>query len=75
MEKWEKYFIVDTSVNEVRGLKFGRGFIEFLPDGSPNFGHMPENVKLYDKQEDSMADFNKITEKVSIIYILIHQEH
>jgi hypothetical protein len=73
MEPWQRYFIVDTSVTAVRGLRFGRGFIGFQEDGTAFFGHKPENVKLYETQEAAMVDFNKIPDRVAIYHIIINQ--
>lgn len=71
MTPWQRYFIVDTSVNRAGRLRFGRGFIDFLENGEPNFGYNPDNVKLFEKIEEAMEVFNKITEKVAVIHFSI----
>lgn len=81
MQTWSKYFIVDTSAKVGRALqptdfiemKFGRGFIDFMENGEPLFGYNAANLKLYDSVEEADKDFDKITEKVSIIHILVKQ--
>lgn len=70
MEPWQRYFIVDTSVKTPR-LAFGRGFSGFQENGDPDFTYRPEKVKLYEKQEQAIEDFNKIIDKVEIIHIII----
>ena len=74
MENWERYFIVDTSVNYACGCRFGRGFIGYIDNGEPLFGYDAKNVKLYEKQEDAMVDFNKISNKIALIHFVINTD-
>lgn len=71
MEPWNKYFIVDTSVKEVVGLRFGRGYMGPTEGMEPQFTTNPNLVKLYDTEVDAMTDFNIITNCVDIINITI----
>lgn len=71
MEPWLRFFIVDTSVTAVQGLRFGRGFADFKENGEPRFVHKADSVKMYEAQDKAMEDFNKITEKVALYSFLI----
>ena len=70
MNPWIRYFICDTSIKQVEGLRYGRGLSHFNGD-DPCFTTVSENVKVYETLEESQKDFAKIDKDVRLLMINI----